>query len=211
MKQRTLPLVYTERQMADLVRAPRLHTPTGVRDRAILAVLCSTGVRASELCQLNVADLQGSLVFVRKGKFGDQRFVAMTSLQCPPELSLSPLFLSRSYFPPTLPHPVSGDNCIHSRAVPGRAASRHVPLRVELAGDLSAIAPCIDKSLHQRERFGARFLGRPTLRARNDQFGDGSGRPEKLDPHASFRYIDRAQGDFLDHHPEKILPICVGG
>jgi integrase/recombinase XerD len=78
MKQRTLPLVYTERQMADLVRAPRPHTPTGVRDRAILAVLCSTGVRASELCQLCVADLQGSLLFVRNGKFGDQRFVVIS-------------------------------------------------------------------------------------------------------------------------------------
>lgn len=79
MKQRTLPLVYSERQMAQLVRSPRSETPTGVRDRAILAVLCACGLRASELCDLRVADLQGALVFVRQGKYGDQRFVPISA------------------------------------------------------------------------------------------------------------------------------------
>lgn len=78
MKKRILPLVYTERQMAQLVRSPCLDTPTGVRDRAILAVLCACGLRASELCQLRVSDLQGAVIFVRQGKFGDQRFVAIS-------------------------------------------------------------------------------------------------------------------------------------
>jgi site-specific recombinase XerD len=35
-------------------------------------------LRATELCQLRVADLQGALVFVRQGKYGDERFVPIS-------------------------------------------------------------------------------------------------------------------------------------
>jgi integrase/recombinase XerD len=79
VKQRILPLVYSESQMIELVRAPRRDTATGVRDRAILAVLAACGLRASELCNLRVADLQGAVIFVRQGKYGDQRFVPISS------------------------------------------------------------------------------------------------------------------------------------
>lgn len=78
MKKRILPLVYTERQMAQLVRAPRSDSLTGVRDRAILAVLCACGLRVSEVCDLRVADIKGSVIFVRQGKYGDQRFVPIS-------------------------------------------------------------------------------------------------------------------------------------
>lgn len=79
MKKRVLPLVYTELQMAQLVRAPRSESVTSVRDRAILAALCACGLRASELCDLRVADLQGAVIFVRQGKYGDQRYVPISA------------------------------------------------------------------------------------------------------------------------------------
>lgn len=79
MKKRILPLVYSEAQMIQLARSPRLDSPTGVRDRAILAVLCVSALRSIELCQLRVSDLEGDLLFVRNGKYGDQRFVPLTS------------------------------------------------------------------------------------------------------------------------------------
>lgn len=51
--------------------------PTGVRDRAIILVLLDTGIRASELCDLVVADYdrgRGRL-HIRHGKNDKQRFV----------------------------------------------------------------------------------------------------------------------------------------
>jgi len=76
---RKLPSVYTEAQMGALVRAPDVYSPTGLRDRAILATLCATGLRASELCFLEVRDLRPEALFVRRGKFGYQRWVPISS------------------------------------------------------------------------------------------------------------------------------------
>jgi len=75
---RTLPTFYSEPQMLSLARCPNPSTLKGQRDRAILAVLLSSGLRASELCQLQCRDVRPSLVFVRRGKFGAQRFVPLS-------------------------------------------------------------------------------------------------------------------------------------
>jgi len=75
---RTLPKFLTESQMIALVRAPDLAAPEGPRDRAVLAVLCACGLRASELCALRVRDVSSTLVFVRAGKFGAQRYVPIS-------------------------------------------------------------------------------------------------------------------------------------
>lgn len=75
---RTLPKFLTEAQMIAMVRAPDLAAPDGLRNRAALAVLCACALRASELCQLRVRDVGHELVFVRCGKFGDQRYVAIS-------------------------------------------------------------------------------------------------------------------------------------
>ena len=62
-----------ERVMAE----PDLDTITGLRDRTILEVLYSTGVRASELADLAIADLDipRGVVAVRHGKGGKPRMV----------------------------------------------------------------------------------------------------------------------------------------
>jgi len=75
---RKLPKYLTEAQMVDLVRAPDLFSPEGLRDRAILAMLCATAVRASELCGLMPGDVMPDLVFVRQGKFGHQRYIPIS-------------------------------------------------------------------------------------------------------------------------------------
>jgi integrase/recombinase XerD len=76
---RTLPRYLTESQMAKLVLAPDPATLGGLRDRAMLAVLCATGLRASELCDLRVCDVTQTLIFVRAGKGGYQRYVPISS------------------------------------------------------------------------------------------------------------------------------------
>ena len=75
---RKLPKFLSERQMIDLVLAPDLTSPDGLRDRAALAILCACGLRASELCDLRVRDVRPDLVFVRAGKFGHQRLVPVS-------------------------------------------------------------------------------------------------------------------------------------
>ena len=76
---RQLPNFFTEPQMVALATLPDRSTVEGVRDRAILGTLCATGVRASELCQLLVRDVTPTLVFVRRGKGGTQRYVPLSS------------------------------------------------------------------------------------------------------------------------------------
>ncbi|MEK7744426.1 MAG: tyrosine-type recombinase/integrase, partial [Elusimicrobiota bacterium] len=75
---RRLPTFLTEPQMVALALAPDPASRKGTRDRAILALLLACGLRASELCQLQPRDISPSLVFVRHGKFGHQRFVPIS-------------------------------------------------------------------------------------------------------------------------------------
>ena len=75
---RLLPKFLSEPQMITLALAPDPTSHEGPRDRAILALLCACGLRASELCDLRVRDVRPDLVFVRAGKFGHQRLVPVS-------------------------------------------------------------------------------------------------------------------------------------
>ncbi|MCE5322266.1 tyrosine recombinase XerC [bacterium] len=54
---RPLPKIMREEQMEALMRAPDLTTPEGLRDKAILETLYSTGMRLSELLGLEVTNI----------------------------------------------------------------------------------------------------------------------------------------------------------
>ena len=62
--------VLTEAEMIRLLNAPDLSTDTGKRDRALLELAYSSGLRRRELVNLRVSDLDLShgVVFVRQGK-----------------------------------------------------------------------------------------------------------------------------------------------
>jgi len=67
---KTLPGFLTLKEVERLMEQPNLSTALGVRDRAILEVLYSTGLRVSELVGLRVADLEmkmGCLRCIGKG------------------------------------------------------------------------------------------------------------------------------------------------
>lgn len=51
------PKVISYEQMKDLLRTPDMKTPQGRRDRTILELLYATGMKASELIQLKVSDI----------------------------------------------------------------------------------------------------------------------------------------------------------
>jgi len=64
--------------MIALATTPDPHTRVGLRGRALLGLLCAAGLRNSEACSLNVADVTPTLVHVRHGKGGRSRRVPIT-------------------------------------------------------------------------------------------------------------------------------------
>jgi integrase/recombinase XerD len=63
-------------QIEKILQAPDLTKPTGVRDRAMLELLYATGLRVSELCKLNLTDLDLEYGVLRTtGKGNKQRIV----------------------------------------------------------------------------------------------------------------------------------------
>jgi integrase/recombinase XerD len=73
---RKLPHYLTLAQIEALLEAPDGKTPKGLRDRAMIHLLYASGLRVSELCQLQLSDLNDELGVVRVlGKGGKQRLI----------------------------------------------------------------------------------------------------------------------------------------
>ncbi len=80
MKTRQLPKhILSEIEVEKLLESPDLSRPIGLRDRAILSLLYSTGLRRTEIAGLdiNAVDLTGGTVFVKRGKGGKPRLVPL--------------------------------------------------------------------------------------------------------------------------------------
>ena len=71
--------ILTVSEMEKLLDQANLGLKTGIRDRAVLEVLYSTGARLSELCSLTIydADLQGRMLRINKGKGQKDRVVPL--------------------------------------------------------------------------------------------------------------------------------------
>ncbi len=79
-KDTTLPRhILSPKQMATLLDQPNLALMTGIRDRAILEVFYTSGIRLNELCSLTVfdADLTGAMLRINSGKGQKDRVVPM--------------------------------------------------------------------------------------------------------------------------------------
>jgi site-specific recombinase XerD len=114
-----------------LMNQAKVNTAWGVRDRAILEVLYSTGVRRSELAALAVFDWDRSrgAITVRQGKGGRDRVVPIgdraaawlgTSTKCGPLLAASLMTALSSS--PTMASPSrrtgSGTSCAATSTTP---------------------------------------------------------------------------------------------
>ncbi len=72
----TIPKYLNREQIERLLASPNPSRPTGLRDRAMLQLLYATGLRVSELCAVEQADLNGELGYLRAmGKGNRQRIV----------------------------------------------------------------------------------------------------------------------------------------
>lgn len=69
--ERRLPKILSEQEVERLLSAPSTNTPLGLRNKAMLEVLYATGVRVSELMNINLNDLHLTESFIQtvgKGK-----------------------------------------------------------------------------------------------------------------------------------------------
>ena len=71
-----LPKVFTIKEMTDLIELPDTTTKLGLRDKAILEVMYSTGIRISELSNIKLVDVDFSRALIKVlGKGNKDRFV----------------------------------------------------------------------------------------------------------------------------------------
>ncbi len=68
---------FTAAEVEQVLSVPKVSTPLGLRDRAVLEVLYSTGMRRSEVAWLDLYDLdaESGVVTIRQGKGGKDRVV----------------------------------------------------------------------------------------------------------------------------------------
>ncbi|BDC48560.1 site-specific tyrosine recombinase XerD [Bryobacterales bacterium F-183] len=72
----TIPKFLNAEEIGKLLNAPAVDTALGQRDRAMLELLYASGLRVSELCTVQVSDIERSLGVVRvTGKGNKQRLV----------------------------------------------------------------------------------------------------------------------------------------
>ena len=142
-RQRRLPkVVLSEGEVTQLLNAPNINDPWGLRDRAILEILYSTGMRRMELTNLTLDSINYSrgIVFIAQGKGQKDRIVpigerALVWLKCYRD-SAYPLLSSavdeKSLFITHLGHPLHKDslsNLVRSyveKVLPGKAGSCHL-------------------------------------------------------------------------------------
>ncbi|MBS1198426.1 MAG: tyrosine recombinase XerD subunit [Proteobacteria bacterium] len=73
-----LPKVMSEKQVEDLLAAPDIETPLGLRDRAMLEMLYATGLRVSELVNIKLHEVGMNEGVVRvMGKGSKERLVPL--------------------------------------------------------------------------------------------------------------------------------------
>lgn len=72
------PKVPTRQEMELLLQQPDVATESGLRDRAIMELMYSSGLRATELCELKLADFRNNQITVTCGKGNKTRCVPVT-------------------------------------------------------------------------------------------------------------------------------------
>lgn len=69
-----IPEILTQQEVVNLLNTPDKKSSIGIRDRALLEVLYASGLRVSEVCNLNLQDFGDEVLFIR-GKGGKERMV----------------------------------------------------------------------------------------------------------------------------------------
>ncbi|MGA5302917.1 tyrosine recombinase XerC [Nucisporomicrobium flavum] len=186
---RDLPSVLRAEQAAELVVSAA--DPHGVRDRAVLELLYATGVRVSELCGLDIADVDEARRVIRVfGKGAKERAVPYG---VPAQRALDDWL---AHGRPKLAHATSGD-ALFLGARGGRL-QQTVVRRIVRAAALAAGLP--HTSPHDLRHSAATHLldGGADLRAVQDLLGHSSLSSTQIYTHVS---TERLRAAFEQAHP----------
>jgi integrase/recombinase XerC len=129
-KEQTLPAHLGATEMDDLLKAPDASTPAGRRDRAILELFYASGLRLSELVDLDLEDVNLSSRVTRvRGKGGKERLVPFN----PHAAEAIRVMIADSVRAPSAPRVAPPTGRPAGRAVaPSRPAAPHARRRTAL-------------------------------------------------------------------------------
>jgi integrase/recombinase XerC len=134
-KERQLPVYLTVDEMFRLLESPRADTPVGRRDRALLEVAYSSGLRVSELVGLNWRDIDTNLELIHvRGKGGKERLVPIG------RKALEALAVYRADVGKLCPRRLPDDNAVFLNRRGQRLTARSVARLVETYAAASGIA-----------------------------------------------------------------------
>jgi integrase/recombinase XerC len=190
---RDLPTVLRADQAASLVECDDRQDPEGVRDRAVLELLYATGVRVSELCGLDRADVDDARRVVRVlGKGAKERAVPYG---VPAQRALDDWL--RHGRPALAPANAAGGDALFL-GVKGGRLQQTVVRRIVLAAARAAGLP--HTSPHDLRHSAATHLldGGADLRAVQDLLGHASLASTQIYTHVS---TERLRAAFKQAHP----------
>ena len=75
--EKELPETLTSDEVLKFLEQPSGLDPKSIRDKAMLEVLYATGIRATELTDLNVGDVNSNVGYIRCKKRGDERIIPL--------------------------------------------------------------------------------------------------------------------------------------
>ena len=184
---------FVDKNLIDvLMSSPPLGTLIGVRDRAVLELFYSTGVRLSELVNINIGDFYIDKKLVRViGKGNKERiipygktaesaienYLKMRNLSFKPVFARSPLFVNSS-----------------EKRISKRTIQRRMNNYIKLVADGKSVGPHL-----LRHTFATHLLDNGAdIRAVKDLLGHSSLSSTQIYTHVS---IDKLKKDYTQAHP----------
>ena len=184
---------FVDKNLIDvLMTSPPLDTLIGVRDRAVLELFYSTGVRLSELVNINIGDFHIDKKLVRViGKGNKERiipygktaesaienYLKMRNLSFKPVFARSPLFVNSS-----------------EKRISKRTIQRRMNNYIKLVADGKSVGPHL-----LRHTFATHLLDNGAdIRAVKDLLGHSSLSSTQIYTHVS---IDKLKKDYTQAHP----------
>jgi len=184
---------FVDKNLIDvLMTSPPLDTLIGVRDRAVLELFYSTGVRLSELVNMNIGDFHIDKKLVRViGKGNKERiipygktaesaienYLKMRNLSFKPVFARSPLFVNSS-----------------EKRISKRTIQRRMNNYIKLVADGKSVGPHL-----LRHTFATHLLDNGAdIRAVKDLLGHSSLSSTQIYTHVS---IDKLKKDYTQAHP----------
>ena len=184
---------FVDKNLIDvLMTSPPVDTLIGVRDRAVLELFYSTGVRLSELVNMNIGDFHIDKKLVRViGKGSKERMVPygktaesaienylkMRNLSFKPVFARSPLFVNSS-----------------EKRISKRTIQRRMNNYIKLVADGKSVGPHL-----LRHTFATHLLNNGAdIRAVKDLLGHSSLSSTQIYTHVS---IDKLKKDYTQAHP----------